>query len=517
MTIKAWIFLVSSNKKFDYRTVACPDFICKKGASELISKIKYRDLNEQGDLNCCEIDDKDFKLTLIYRCKKLTKEDLLPEINETPTERGRPILLTEGIIIEGMRATEIKDNKIIFSRKEFDEVHKKILEYYRKFWVNVYGDDLPYETKEIVLNQNDSSQEFMNIVLDPSSKKEDEHNVDNNSLLTKKKNNEQLINTANFKSKNINIKIRSFAFDTNRDYCAFVYENKSIGLYKVDSLNFDLPKIRDFDLQESSINPIENLINNLSEPKKSNISIAFSHNGEIIASAGNFKSKEQLEVKLWELKIESQKVIASIEIKANKDDCILIACSPNENVIAINNPNNIILYNSIGTRGKTPLAGYKDSIKSIDISKASPPLIIMGDKDGTIKLWNLETKKLIKSITTAHLSSINSVVFSPDGSIISSGSEDKDIKFWDSKTGNLISSISTESAVNSVAFNAEGTLLVSGHDDQTIKLWDVKNKKPIDTLYKHKAAVTSVGFSRDSSILISVSKDLQAIIWSVSG
>jgi|694.fasta_scaffold00506_4 hypothetical protein len=534
MTIQAWIFLVSSNKHLDYRTVACPDFICKRKAHQLLYTIKYNtNLNEQGDLYCREIDNHDFQFTLIYRCKKLTKEELLPQINETPTDGGRPILLIEGIIIERIRANEVTNNKIIFSKKQFNEIHQNILDYYKNFWDNVNGDGLPYETFSFELNQDNSDQELMTIVLDSSHKKHKEDNlkeegdiIKNNTnvtLLTKKDSDKQLIiftNTSELKHKILQDKIHSFAFDPKRNCCAFGYEDESIGFYsyRVNNSDFNLEEIRHFDLQEK--NPIEKFFiyaeSWLSKSKPSKISLAFTYIGEIIASSLKFNSQEkEFEVKLWKLSRESEEIIRNIKFKANKEDSILIACSPNDETIAINNPRDIILYNS----EESVLAGYKDSIKSIDISKSSqsyPPLITIGNKVGIIKLWNLKTKKLISSILKAHSSSINSIVFSHDGSIFASGSDDKDIKFWDSKTGNLIHTINTDSPVQSLAFDPKGTLLASGHDDKTIKLWNMENKHLTNTLTKHQSAVTSLGFSLDSRILISLSKDLEAIVWFVA-
>lgn len=508
--INAWIFLISSNRKFDYRTVACPDFICRKGASQLLDKIKYSD-SEEGSLNCCEIENSEynFKLTLIYRRKELTKEDLLPEINDTATDRGRPILLTEGIIIKGMRADKIKSNKIVFSEKQFNEVHKRILKCYKDFWVNFDGYGLPYETTCFELNQDKLNQNLLNIVLD-SRFENNENNIENNILKNK-----------SIVLRKLKHKIWSFAFNPKDDFCAFRHHDESIRLCKVyiDDLKTKVKEIQRFDVRES---PLEHLINYSLLESKNKInknSIVFSHTGEMIASAvskSSLNSKEFV-VKLWKLKNEatepiSGKPIGKIEIEATEYEFILIAFSPNDDIVAINNHNNITLY-KIATQEKTTLAGYKDSIKSIDISKTSPILIAMGDNDGAIKLWNLITRELKQSIPKAHLSSINSVVFSPDGSIFISGSEDKYIKFWNSKTGKLLHTINTESAVNSLAFNPEGTLLASGHDDKTIKLWDMKNKQLINNLTEHQSAVTSVGFGRDSRILIGLSKDLEIIIW----
>ena len=55
-------------------------------------------------------------------------------------------------------------------------------------------------------------------------------------------------------------------------------------------------------------------------------------------------------------------------------------------------------------------------------------MIASGGDDKTIRLWNLEGHLL--QTFEGHEDWVNSVVFSPDGSMIASGSDDKTIKLW---------------------------------------------------------------------------------------
>src|SRR5207244_2418061 len=75
-----------------------------------------------------------------------------------------------------------------------------------------------------------------------------------------------------------------------------------------------------------------------------------------------------------------------------------------------------------------------------------------------------------------HTSQINSVAFSPDGTLVVSGSSDETVRVWDSQTGDsVLSPLKWHTGrVNSVAFSPDGTRIVSGAYDNTIVMWDAR-------------------------------------------
>jgi len=78
------------------------------------------------------------------------------------------------------------------------------------------------------------------------------------------------------------------------------------------------------------------------------------------------------------------------------------------------------------------------------------------------------------------------VAFSPDGSLLASGSVDNTIKLWDVESRQLVATLTGHASyVNSVAFSPDGSLLASGSYDKSIKLWDVSTKQLVATLTGH--------------------------------
>jgi hypothetical protein len=100
-------------------------------------------------------------------------------------------------------------------------------------------------------------------------------------------------------------------------------------------------------------------------------------------------------------------------------------------------------------------------------------LIVAGgiSSDNTIKLWRVSDGKLIHTLK-GHTASVNSVAFSPDGSMIASGSGalwfDNAVKLWRVSDGLLISTLDVRSAVRSVAFSPDGRVLAYGLDNGTV-------------------------------------------------
>ena len=76
--------------------------------------------------------------------------------------------------------------------------------------------------------------------------------------------------------------------------------------------------------------------------------------------------------------------------------------------------------------------------------------IISGGADGTIKVWNSVTDKVINTFY-GHSGWVHSVSFSNDGTRIVSGGADGTIKVWNSVTGKVIPTL-TNNVVSSGLF-----------------------------------------------------------------
>ena len=93
-------------------------------------------------------------------------------------------------------------------------------------------------------------------------------------------------------------------------------------------------------------------------------------------------------------------------------------------------------------------------------------------EDFTVLLWDIATGDELRRFE-GHIDQVNSVAFSPDGTMLASGSEDGTIRVWNVATGLEIQQLSnTGVAVNSVAFSSDGKRLASGTNNY-VWLWDL--------------------------------------------
>ncbi|MEM9908046.1 MAG: NACHT domain-containing protein [Cyanobacteria bacterium P01_D01_bin.44] len=137
------------------------------------------------------------------------------------------------------------------------------------------------------------------------------------------------------------------------------------------------------------------------------------------------------------------------------------------------------------------------------------------DTTGEITLWDAIKEEQIWQ-QKGHTDWIRSVAFDARGQTLATGSHDKTIKLWDVKTGDLIRSLDTGSRVYSVAFSSDYDLLASGGDETFVKLWDTRTGRASQRLTGHRSWVGTVAFGRNpygEEVLASGSDDGVIQLW----
>lgn len=142
-------------------------------------------------------------------------------------------------------------------------------------------------------------------------------------------------------------------------------------------------------------------------------------------------------------------------------------------------------------------------------------LLATGGIDGTIKLWDVESGKLLE--TLAGHTDILCLTFSPDGRLLAAGCGNSSLKLWDTGSGKLLMTLEGhQKPVWSVSFSPDGRTLASGSLDSTIRLWDPSTGELSGSLKGHTDSVRAVSFSPDGLKLASGGNDGTLRIWDLA-
>lgn len=245
--------------------------------------------------------------------------------------------------------------------------------------------------------------------------------------------------------------------------------------------------------------------------------IAFSHDGKTLVSSSHDRT-----VRVWDA--VTGKLHRTITWHKSMLDAV--ACSPKEKVLACGGGGSIITLHDFGPGGgKADVHDLRGHTAGINCLAFHPNgrILASGSQDKSIKLWNLNTNKLIDTYN-GH-GNVLALAFSPDGKILASSSDDKTIRIWAVDHGtkaaavtmSLKDTLKPSGQINALAFGSPSNILASGGQDHNIDLWDLTSGKHTPLMKKPgPAPIRSLDFSTDGKMLISAGAGNGARLWEVA-
>jgi WD40 repeat protein len=173
---------------------------------------------------------------------------------------------------------------------------------------------------------------------------------------------------------------------------------------------------------------------------------------------------------------------------------------------------------SSGEDGKTIIWEAKtsrvlDTLLGVWESVFSPDGRTFVSSGSDTRFWDLKTRKVIKILNQP----AGIKAFSPDGKILAVGSYNQSvIRLWNVSTGKLIKTLSGyKGSIFSLEFSPDGRSLASGGTERLIRIWNIASGKVSKVLQGALYSVYMIKFSPDGRNLASTSYGygLSAYVW----
>jgi len=240
-------------------------------------------------------------------------------------------------------------------------------------------------------------------------------------------------------------------------------------------------------------------------------SLAFSSDGKMLASGG-----EDSTVKLWS--VAEGTLLRSLEGSATAVEAV--AFHPQATLLAaggLGMRGDSTVWDLRGGSLARTLAGPEiqegsgeEQQAAENIERLSSDLDVPGSELTSVQTkWSrgrTPAASVLQRIIVGLSGMLRPTVFSPDGEILLSGGLNRHVRIWQPATGELLRTVTAHGGlVKALVFSPDGRIFASGGDDRTIRIWDAAKGYMLQKILDaHSGPVVALGFSPDGSQLASL-------------
>ena len=272
-------------------------------------------------------------------------------------------------------------------------------------------------------------------------------------------------------------------------------------------------------------------------------SVAFSSDGQQIVTASDDQT-----ARLWPFRPGEVSSRSTIEAWDHSAPVTSIASSPDGSEVAATTRDGKLWLDGLGLQRAVPFMYLVDRSAKVANARFSPDGQSIATTRGSAGvIYNIEALRAVvdsmrsefiykeapvpstekrsrisepESIKLeGHTADINSVAFSPNGSLVVTASADGTARVWDAATGATIGELRGHGgSLNSASFSPDGKFILTAGDDATVRLWDAARFAVVRTIGgTHPRAVSSAEYSPDGRLIVTASADAAWVCDPVKG
>jgi WD40 repeat protein len=155
------------------------------------------------------------------------------------------------------------------------------------------------------------------------------------------------------------------------------------------------------------------------------------------------------------------------------------------------------------TRKARDLAGHKARTLAVAFGPAGSDLLASGGEDSQVLLWRLRGAKMLTPIRAeGHTAAVTCLAVTPDAALVISGSHDGTMRLWDTASGKLVHRFDTgHRQVHSLALSGDGQRLLSSGQGGGLRLWDLPQRRLLATIpAPNKGRTDRLALTRDGRL-----------------